>query len=245
MAIHPKLQALAGGRLATRRSAVNWNANRLLWIVLLFLAASPQAATAGILLRAESVTVQSHPLNPVSGFFDVFLEYDGAPVGATAAGYNFGAVLAPNAAGIVAFDDGGVSEQGAIVAGSPQHPSHSPLFPDRDPLDALFNTFPSQTIQVADTLPSGSLPVFNGAALASVRYTVAPGAVGTFDVTFDPDISVLFDSLGTQLIDNRIGGTITVVPEPASGIVLAIGAAGFAVLELRRRGRRRVQQSAE
>lgn len=192
------------------------------------LLAAPATVQAAVTIQFDDLVVESDPLVPVTGFFDVYFTVTGAPPGVAA--YNLQLGVTPASSGL--------SLTGAVQAPGPTHPA---LFPGQTPL--VFGT--GNVLQVADNLPPGpDATLTNGIGLVRVNFSVAPATWGVFNLAFDPLFTLLFDGNGDPVtIDTYNTGTITVVPEPAS-LAIWTGLLAGAAMHARRRVRRRERSAA-
>jgi hypothetical protein len=89
-----------------------------------------------------------------------------------------------------------------------------------------------------DYVSTGTETIAGGTKnLITVNLTVAPGAHGVYDVTFNSAFTGFNDELGDPFAGQTFGsGTITVTPEPMTICLFAIGGLG-ALARLRRRPR--------
>ena len=142
----------------------------------------------------ESRTFASNAASP---FFDVFID---APPGVAAAiaGYNIGLRITPFASGVTLNSP--IAGNDPLIAGTP----------DTFPIDP-------QVLFVADDVSSGTVAIADNKDFFRVPITIAPGTVGTFNVTIDPASFQLSDGLGVELdssLFNLINGTITITAPP-------------------------------
>ena len=116
-------------------------------------------------LRTENVTIVSRPLQPVEGFFDVYV--DVAPgFSFSMAGYDV-ALRTPAGSGVTLVSAG---------LSSIAHPSVFPTTP-------IFSTSQGM-LRVTDLLPTGAASLDDDDGLFRVRFTVAPDTVGEVPVQF-------------------------------------------------------------
>lgn len=207
-----------------------WLALAAGWLAVLACAANP--SRAAVTIQFDDLVVASDPINPVVGFFDVFVTVTGAPPGVAA--YNVQLDVSPAASGL--------SLTGAI---EPPGPTHAALFPGQPPM--VFGT--GDTLQAADNLPPGpDATLSNNTGLVRVNYSIAPATSGVFSLAFDPLFTLLFDGNGDPVtIDTYDAGTITVqnvVPEPASLVIWTGLLAGAGMYARRRAHRRTARQPA-
>jgi len=189
----------------------------LAWLII----GSPRCQAA-IILDADEVFTTSSPSSSTFGFVDVFVLYDGLlPPGAMVGSYNFELNLVPSATGKVRFVDAVLTAPSTSSSLSPR----TPLFAGQNPLEITFNyPLPGQNIQVADNLPgiNQSVALVNNRALASIRYEVLAGASGSFNFTFEPSNTFLFDGSNSPLtLTSLQSGTITItaIPEPGTFLI--------------------------
>lgn len=174
---------------------------------------------AAIILDADEVFTTSSPSSSTFGHVDVFVTYDGvSPAGAMVGSYNFELNLTPSATGNVRFIEAVLTSPSTSSSVIPR----TPLFAGQNPLEFLV---PGQNIQVADNLPGlgQSVALMNNRALASIRYEVLPGASGSFNFTFNPSSTFLFDGTNNQLpLTSLQSGTITIsaIPEPCTFLIV-------------------------
>jgi len=112
----------------------------------------------------------------------------------------------------------------------------NPVFPNQSPLHQFSNS--NTTLDVNDLLPlpNVDVDVKNGAGLFRVFVHADPGSAGTYPVAINPDpVSTNFtDGLGNSWLPTFHNGTITVTPEPATLVLLAVLPIGAAVVCYRR-----------
>ena len=180
-----------------------WTVWAVLAAVLLVL--GPRTATAEIILHVQDAEV----IAGESGFFDVFFEVtDGTPM---LAGYQIELNLSDADAGI-RFTDFGEAEDAVFPGQVAEQTFGRP-------------TLPGPTAAANDFIWSGENPILDGAGLLRVFFEADLGSSGV-QVTVDPDplLTSLSDGLGTIVpIDGFVAGTITVVPEPSTLILCALG----------------------
>ncbi len=158
--------------------------------------------TNGIGISTETVVINSDPLNPVQGFFDVFLE---APTNRSfrAAGYEVSLSLEGNPFGI------------RLTGVQPSSFAHPPLFGNQNP--TVFST--GTTLSVTDFLNNGDVLVEDGAGLFRVGYTVDPGVTGSFRVAFNTDFTNVADrNANTLFLEALTPGEIRVLNTGALSI---------------------------
>jgi hypothetical protein len=174
-----------------------------------------------IILHAINGPGDSITVPPGESFFDVFFEViSGTP---KLAGYQVQLNL-ENPPGLgptgIRFTDTDIAA--------------NPVFPGQSPLYILSNS--NTTLDVNDLLLSGDVEVKNGAGLFRVFVHADAGSAGTYAVTINPDpITTGFsDGLGNAWMPTLRNGTITVTPEPATLMLLAVLPIGAAVACYRR-----------
>jgi hypothetical protein len=174
------------------------------------------------------------------GSLDVYLMvHPNVQTTPTVAGYQVELALSPTGGPVSMF---GASQTDPVGP-------HPPLFPTGSPI-----VFPDggDSIQVTDVLLSGEEEVQDGDGLFRVLFTVDPGTVNTeVDVEFVGMWTGLADGLGDPVPyvptsgkikigpDGTVettGACLTIIPEPASVVLLACG--GLALLGRLRRHRR-------
>lgn len=118
------------------------------------------------------------------------------------------------------------NQQNATFTGGAATITHGYLFDgDSSPTPQISNN--SDTIAGTDfTLTSGGVTLFDGAGLMRVNYSIAPNFVGTLPLTFETSASAssLNDGQGNPLAISFLNGSLSVVPEPGTAWLLALGA---------------------
>ncbi len=190
-------------------------------MVVVCLFAGADVAAGGLKVVAESVSMESPPIL-TAGYFDVYFDYSAGDGPFMLAGYQLALNLTP--------PDGGV----ALVDAHLTNPfsSHPPVFPSGNPF--VMDT--GNRLEATDFLLSGALPIHDLDGMLRVEYWVAPGTVGTFNVTIDSDPAggtLLSDDVGSPISFTPQHGQIVITPEPSSLTLLLAGA--WAVLRRRRR----------
>jgi VCBS repeat-containing protein len=153
------------------------------------------SAPPAVMIRTENVTITSQTSAAVEGVFDVYVDViPGASV--SVAGYD---VALRTAAG------SGVT---LVSAGLPSA-THPPLF-TTEPTD-----FVSQNmLGVTDALPTGAIGLDHNDGLFSVRFSVAPGTVGSVPLMFNTAFTNLADAQGNPIAVGVEPGIITIMPPP-------------------------------
>jgi VCBS repeat-containing protein len=144
-----------------------------------------------IRLRTENVTIVSKPLEPVEGFFDVYVD--------VAPGFSF------NVAGYdVALRSAGDDGVTLLSAARPSS-AHPALFTTEPTFVASFGS-----LRVTDALETGAAPLDNGDGLFRVRFRVAPDIVSEVPISFTALFTNLADENGQPLPIDRAGGAIAI-----------------------------------
>ena len=178
------------------------------------------AANAQLILHVEDVIVNTAA---GSGALELYLEETGG-TNAVVSTYNVGVRLQPT--GVVTFTG---------LAATQTHPS---LFLGQTPTDRTANAAgynaANDRLATDDFVISGNAadaPVQNGTrdGLFRLNFTFTPGALGVFNVNVDPLQFELADSQANPVVAVIDNGSITIVPEPATLSLLAVGAGLLAV----------------
>ncbi len=156
---------------------------------------SASVSQAAIVMVAESKTVQSDPASAVSSFFDVY--FDVTANNPSLAGYQLRVDLSPASSGLTF---------GAPTSTSNGSPPRTPVF-TTTPTD-LGST--ASRIQATDFLPSGAEPIADNEGLVRVPFTIAPNAIGVFDLLIHPTETALSNAAGGAIAFQPLNGRITV-----------------------------------
>ena len=103
--------------------------------------------------------------------------------------------------------------------------ANNAIFPGQIPTQTAARPgLPGRTAAANDFLLAGENPTEDGKGLFRVLFETDPGSLGVYDVTLEADLlrTNFSDGMGAVVPINRfMGGTITVVPEPSSLLLLA------------------------
>jgi hypothetical protein len=129
-------------------------------------------------------------------YFDITLDNP------SLAGYQIRLDLSPTNSGITL---------GAPTSTSVGSPPRTPVF-TTPPTD--LGSTPSR-IQATDFLPSGAEPIADNEGLVRVPFTIAPNAIGVFDLVIHPTETALSNAAGGEIAFQPLNGRITVdrIPE--------------------------------
>jgi VCBS repeat-containing protein len=152
-------------------------------------------APPAVMIRTENVTITSQSSAAVEGVFDVYVDViAGASV--SVAGYDV-ALRTPAGSGVT------------LVSAGLSSAAHPALFTS-EPTD-----FVSQNmLGVTDALPTGATPLDHNDGLFSVRFSVAPGAVGSVPLMFNTAFTNLADAQGNPIAVGVEPGVITITSPP-------------------------------
>ncbi len=189
-------------------------------------------AVPNVTLGSGTITVQAEPLTIApeskttaasSGTFDVVVQTKLTPM---ISSYNLTVEPVVTTTGDITPADVTLSFN---TANNGNSVTHADLLPSDDVTEVAF---PAVSGASATATPA---PLFDGAGLMSVAYDVTPGKLGSFSVDLNPNVTQLFDDSFRAIPGVDLArGTVTIVPEPATLSLLAVGA----LAALRRRRRR-------
>ena len=190
------------------------SAMTLIAVAVACLSLSLDEAAAELIIMVDDVTISSLTNQTVDGFIDIYFEASGDSV-APLAGYDIAIDLTPSDARVALI--GVVNPSGA----------RNPVFPQTPPFDAGSST--DRILATAFVNPGLEEMIDDGEGLVRVVFRVGVGVTGSFDLRIDSSNTNLSDAGGSVIAFTSSGGTITVVPEPATAF-LVLGPISFAIL---------------
>jgi hypothetical protein len=177
----------------------------LVGLILVSLLWAGRRAEAGVILSLPNIVIGPDELaDPL--FLDVGIEVVGQVP--DLASYNIGLAVDPMT---------GVQLTGAIEA-------PNAVFSGKTPL--VFKA--GEGLLIFDILDAGDqAPISSGMNLTRVQLQVdSLSTRGVFQFSFTPDETMLVTRDGTEIpIDGLVGGSVTIVPEPATAVTLGMGGA--------------------
>lgn len=181
---------------------------------------------ADVTIDLPELEVITDNVNPVNGFFDVFLTLTAPDLGIPVTSFDLEIFVSAGNAG--------------LTFGAPVVATASPLFPVHETV--ISNPVTLQQVQFSENIgnpvpPPDSVAAFNGAGLVRIPFTIAPGNFGqTWTISITPGASDLFDGGGIGYSATLQGGSISAVPEAAAWqLLLLVSGIGTVVYAFRKR----------
>ncbi len=179
------------------------------------LAAAACPASADLIVKISDVTVWAGE----SGYLDVY--FSSATGGEALAAYQVALDVFKSALG----------DQTDVMFSQLTNATTNPLFTTSTPY-LLGTTLPSTHLAAASDIPAGQNAITAGSGLIRVAFTTSFSSRGVYPVNFDSDPvwTNFTDGNGEDIAGysniTLVGGTITVIPEPSTLVLLAMGLVG-------------------
>lgn len=189
-----------------------------------------QTSTADVTVTSDTATF---PAGTVTGTIDIFVDLTDPELSAPPLLSSYNVSVADTAAAA----SGGIAAADVALSFNAGNNGNSvvktDVFPTFDVTDASGGGLVSGASASSPPYPA----LFDEAGLMSVVFTISgasAGKAGTFDLGFDSQLTKLFDDQFAEIAGVGLsGGTITIVPEPATFGASLLGLLGL--LGLRRR----------